>query len=80
MDDLSVQLALAFGGLHAGSDIPVKSEDEDEGDEGLSELNQGPDDDDDDAEQPPKRGSKVKVIRVLTRRESLLNFGNIGKS
>ena len=45
----------------------------------LSELNQGPDDDD-DAEQPPKRGSKVKVIRVLTRRESLLNFGNIGKS
>ena len=42
MDDLSVQLALAFGGLHAGSDIPVKSEDEDEGDEGLIRVKPGP--------------------------------------
>ena len=30
MDDLSVQLALAFGGLQAEPDIPVKTEDEDD--------------------------------------------------
>lgn len=76
MEDLSVQLALAFGGLQAEPDIPVKTEDEDEHNDGEYP---GPDDEqcpfDDDP--PPRNGRKGLRIRILTRRDSLLNLGNI---
>lgn len=68
VDDLSVQLALAFGGLQAEPDIPVKTEDED--DEGEQ-----PEDDqypfaDDDQPPPNQKGRKALRIRILTRRDS----------